>query len=382
MINCIKCQKELPEGSTYCCYCGKKQTVVNQTARRVRGNGSGTAYKTGKTWTLQYRRYTAEDGSSLSRPINRKKCGFATKKEALDYLPTLIAATEEKKEWMTFLQIYEKWDPTHIASKSTKDCYHAALNYFEPIFHERFCDIDIDDLQECLDDCERGKRTKQNMKTLAGLLYKYALPRHQTLDNLNLAQFLKVRDDGDAQHKRGLSMNELESIRQAAETGDFYAELVYADCYLGFRPSEFITLDICNYDSLEKAIRGGAKTEAGKNRLVPIPPKIQHIIDKHITGKTSGPIFTDITGKPLTIKTYRSGFYALLDNLGINNPIRKDGSHTLSPHSCRHTFATLMKSVDAPDKDKLALIGHTNINMMRYYQDTSLDDLRRVTDNL
>lgn len=220
------------------------------------------------------------------------------------------------------------------------------------------------------------------MKTLAGLLYKYALPRHQTLDNLNLATFVKIRDDGEVRHKPGLSLADLELVKQAAEDGDAFAELVYADCYLGFRPTGFLTLDVSNYDPVEKAIRGGTKTEAGKNRIVTIPPKIQHIVDKYTEGKTEGPIFTDMDGNPLSIKAYRSGFYDLLDRLNIPNPIRDDGTHTLSPHSCRHTFATLMKAVNAPDKDKLALIGHTKVEMLQHYQDTHLDDLRRITDNL
>ena len=54
----------------------------------------------------------------------------------------------------------------------------------------------------------------------------------------------------------------------------------------------------------------------------------------------------------------------------------------LYPHSCRRTFATLMKRVDGADKDKLELIGHTSNEMLRYYQDVSLEDLRRITDAL
>lgn len=51
-----------------------------------------------------------------------------------------------------------------------------------------------------------------------------------------------------------------------------------------------------------------------------------------------------------------------------------------TPHSCRHTFATLMKNVTASDKDKLALIGHTSTEMLRHYQDVNLEDLRKITD--
>ena len=54
--------------------------------------------------------------------------------------------------------------------------------------------------------------------------------------------------------------------------------------------------------------------------------------------------------------------------------------HKYTPHSCRHTFATLMKRVDGAEKDKLELIGHSSPEMLRYYQDVALDDLRKITD--
>ena len=41
-----------------------------------------------------------------------------------------------------------------------------------------------------------------------------------------------------------------------------------------------------------------------------------------------------------------------------------------------------MKRIDAPSKDKLELIGHTSEEMLRYYQDVKVDDLRRITDML
>ena len=79
------------------------------------------------------------------------------------------------------------------------DCYAAAEKWFRPIWPLRFDEVDIDDLQECLDDCPKGKRTRENMKALAGLLYKYAIPRH--LADLNLGQYLIV-GAGDTSEKQ------------------------------------------------------------------------------------------------------------------------------------------------------------------------------------
>lgn len=56
--------------------------------------------------------------------------------------------------------------------------------------------------------------------------------------------------------------------------------------------------------------------------------------------------------------------------------------HRYTPHSCRHTFATLLKRVPGADKDKLSLIGHASDEQLRYYQDVNLDDLRQITDKI
>ena len=163
------------------------------------------------------------------------------------------------------------------------------------------------------------------------------------------------------------------------------ADYVLCQCYLGFRPSEFLALDVQNYNRKERAFVGGAKTDAGRDRVVTISPKIQGIIDRLTKDKIAGPVFCGDGGKQMSIKDYRSTFYNVLEACGIDNPTEeRDGVsyHKYTPHSCRHTFATMMKRVQGADKDKLELIGHTSSEMLRHYQDVSYEDLRKVTDAL
>ena len=40
----------------------------------------------------------------------------------------------------------------------------------------------------------------------------------------------------------------------------------------------------------------------------------------------------------------------------------------------------MMKRVTGADKDKQELIGHASAEMLRYYQDVNVDDLRKITD--
>jgi len=319
-------------------------------------------------------------------PIKATKSGFRTKKEALDYLQQL-APTKTKKRinpHATFQDIYELWLPTHEKkgrSTSTLNCYKAAYKYYKPVWHIPFADIGIDDLQECIDECPYGKRTRENMKALGTLMYAYAIPRGYAPEKVDLAHYLFVGGSpGDRREE--FTGEEIEIVRKNIGVVP-YADYIYCQIYLGFRPHEFLTLDISNYNRKERCFVGGAKTPAGIDRSVTVSPKIQPIIDRLIGDRTEGSVFCDINGRTISDKKYRETyFYKALEMMGL--PLQgEDGkSRKLTPHCCRHSFATLLKEVEAPDKDKLELIGHTNTKTLMHYQHTHYADLRRITDYL
>lgn len=382
---CRKCRAPLPDGAAYCPSCGTQQNLTRN--KRRRGNGSGTAYKRGPGWCCE-KTFGYDD---TGKRIFASKSGFKTKKEALEYIPQLRDPrtrhlTRKLTTNITLRALYDLWLPTHRASDKTIEGYRAAIKVFDPLLSLPMEDLHIDDLQECLDDYRpkmgsSGKRTRQVAKTCLGLIYKYGIPRGYVPPNLageaNLAKFLKVSGDG-AISRSGFSSEELQQIKEAAGTIP-YADYIYCACYLGFRPSAFLALDVSRYDRTEKAIVGGIKTEAGIDRTVTISPKIQPIIDRLIKDKIAGPLFCAPDGSQLALKDYRAQFYTALESIGISNPTDEYGRHRLTPHSCRHTFATMLKGISAPDKDKLELIGHTSEEMLRYYQDVSLEDLRKIT---
>lgn len=380
MENCKRCGAVLPIGANFCPACGR--AVVLKHSVKKRGNGQGTvkALENGKymlTVTLGY--YTDNDGKRHRKTRSRV---FERKKDAVAAVPILLAdPRKEEKKTLTFKELYDKWLPTHRAGKSTMDCYKAAFKYFAPLYGMRMSEIDVDDLQECVDDCPRGKRTRVNMKAVCGLVYKYGIPRKAVPDNLNLAPFL-IAEGESAAHRSSFADVEIEKIKKACGKIP-HAEEIYCMIYTGFRPSEFLALQASDYDAARKTLTGGAKTAAGKNRVVTLSPKIAPIIAQ--AAASGGPLFADSAGKPYKLQDFTENvFYPALDAIGIDNPIVEIAGgvkrHKLTPHSCRHTFATLMKRVGGADKDKLELIGHASGEMLRYYQDVDIADLQKITD--
>ena len=379
MNTCKKCGYELSADFQFCPICGR--SIIKRQSTKKRGNGQGTVIQlpNGK-WkalvTLGY--FTDETGK---RHLKRRCQTFTRKTDAIQALSKLSTdPRKEVKQKITFKELYDLWLPTHKAGKSTLDCYKAAIKHFSDVFTLKVSDIDVDDLQECLDNCPAGKRTRENMRAVVGLMYKYGIPRHVIPENLNLAPFLTITGE-DAIHRESFSDIDIERIHQAVGIVPF-ADYIYCMIYTGFRPSEFLSLSVKDFDEKHNCLVGGAKTEAGKGRTVTLSPKIRQLVKTRATGQ--GTLFADPSGKEWSLRDFtEKAFYPALEKIGIDNPLVEVAGgtkrHKFSPHTCRHTFSTLMKNASGSDKDKLALIGHTSTEMLRYYQDVRYADLERIT---
>lgn len=344
---------------------------------RTRPNGAGTAYKRGKTWTARVVvDWKDKDGHAV--PVWKTKGGFSTKRDALAYIPDLFNQ-QKKKPVQTLQAVYEAWLPSHAqrVSHSTINCYKAAWKHFSALYNFLMQDIDVDMLQECLDDCPNGKRTKENMKALAGLLYKYAIPRHQS--EMNLAEYLNTGNDAKST-RPAFSPEQVDAIKKQIGVTP-YADYVYVLIYTGFRPTELFRLTKDSYQ--DGVLYGGIKTEAGKNRAVPVHPKIRGIVDERVTN-CHGFLFPRDNGEQMTVNYFRDNyFYQVLAAAGIQPIPTKEHPAYFVPYSCRHTFANMLKYAQGSDKDKAALIGHEDYTTTKkHYQSAELNALKAIIENI
>lgn len=369
-VKCSRCGSVVP-AAKYCCDCGKQ--LIRAASPKKRGNGQGTVFRVGNKWKAMITvGYWWDENMKRHRKTRSKT--FVRKTDAVAALVTLRDEKPQKVS-CSLKDLYDRWEPTHKAGASTMGCYRAAFKYFEDLWFTKVDELTVDDLQECLDECGKGKRTQENMRALMGLLMKYAVPRK--ICEMNLAQFLTINAEAGS-HRPGFSQEDLHKIQKNVCSNTRIA-VIMCMVYTGFRPSEFLALKGKDYDRERQTLTGGSKTAAGRNRIVTVSPKIQPFIP---SVGADEPLWGEWDLKSFTEKV----FYPALRECGIENPIVEVGGgvkrHKYTPHSCRHTFATLMKSVPGADKDKLELIGHASSEMLRYYQDVGLEDLRKITDKL
>lgn len=136
------------------------------------------------------------------------------------------------------------------------------------------------------------------------------------------------------------------------------------------RINELLGLTRFGVDLEAQTITGGLKTDAGKNRTIPIHPKIlKHV--KRWYSKDGDYLICDEQGQRTIDRVYREKFYfPTLRQLEIRE---------LNPHCCRHTFASLMARAGADTIAIQRLMGHSKYSFTAdTYTHTDVEELKKA----
>ena len=135
--------------------------------------------------------------------------------------------------------------------------------------------------------------------------------------------------------------------------------------YTGMRIGELFTLPLEDYH--ETYVVGGEKTEAGRNRVIPIRPEGRGYF-QYFAKRASGPLLlSGYTGDRIASNFRRRNYYPLLDRLGIE---RK------TPHAPWHTYASRARKAGMPPEILQKILGHADYNTTaNIYVHTDIDEL-------
>lgn len=216
-------------------------------------------------------------------------------------------------------------------SASSEAAYRAGFAYLEPLHDRPISAVTLDDLQECVNDCSKGKSTRANIVKAAKQIYKYALPRH--ICEEDASRFLIVPAGRESVHGVPFTNEEIRMLMARAD--DPVAASLVIMCYTGFRITAYQKMTIT-----ESYMQGGVKTAAGKDRIVPIHPGIRQLLP------LPGVLLMDP-------HAFRKKMDSLLGEMGLSG----DPKHT--PHDCRHTFSRLCEAYGVRDVDRKRMMGHS-----------------------
>lgn len=357
---CVKCKKEIPDEAPFCCWCGKRQTPEKRTIhRRARGTGSIMVDKRNHK-----RPYIARAVPLLKGTRGAYIGSFATRKEAQAALEAYEAGKHPDLYNATLADIYALWGALHFptVSDSSAAGYKAAYNSIADLSRLKMRDLKTADYQTCIDTAAASGASGSKLskiKILCSLLCKYAM-QNDIIDK-DYASFVKL-PKAEKKEKTKFSAEEIEKLWQHKQ--DKRVQVILVMIYTGFRIGELCALKPS--DVHEKYMIGGEKTEAGKNRVVPFPPNVPAIKDfvaewlKNCSGKT----ILGVSSRQLR----ENSFYPALAELGMIQPPTTNpktgkpqwNSPRLTPHSTRHTFASLSAAAGMPPEILQKIIGHAD----------------------
>jgi hypothetical protein len=177
---------------------------------------------------------------------------FEKRPEALDVLLKYHNAPTSKPN-MTIKQIYSEWSEIKfktLTAKNSENVIRAAWNYLSVLSDNKIKDIRTGNIQSIVDDCPRARDTKEDIKSLASQLFKYAM--QNDIINKNYADFVTL-PKSEAEEKEPFSTIELVKIERAAANVPF-ADCVLILCYTGWRIGEFLELTRFSYNETDQTL--------------------------------------------------------------------------------------------------------------------------------
>ncbi len=358
-MQCQKCKREIIDSSAFCMYCGKKQLSSPAKKALKRGNGTGTVYK------LSGRRTHPWVASKRKVILGY----YQTKTEALDALARLSKRPVDERYNMTVADIYTLWQAEHFQGLTQKgqEMYQNAYKHLRPLQERKMRSIHAEDFQMIVDGlilAGRTHSTTNKIKQLCSQLSKWAM-REDIIDK-NYAQFIRLQKEGKKE-KSIFTLEELERLKMNDE--DDAVKLILILIYTGLRIGELLSIKKEDVFLADGYMLGGSKTEAGTNRVIPLSSKIAPYIQHFYSLASDAPLLIDGFSGNKSVRNFREReYYPTLQRLGI---ARK------TPHTTRHTFASLMAAANVRHDLLQKIIGHADYaTTANIYVHQSIDELK------
>lgn len=329
---------------------------------------------------------------------NRVPIGtFKTKKEALQALAEYGANPYDiQNSNLTLAELYQKWTEAYfptLESESSARTIIAAWRYCHVLYSMRVKDLRARHIKGIMEDGyiiqDRGKNagqkthaspgTKARIKSMFNLMLDYAL-EYELVDK-NFARTFELSDDiikEKEENRRShipFSEDELQLLWDSVGSIK-YVDWILIQCYMGWRPQEMGRLRLEDIHLDELYITGGMKTDAGKNRMVPIHSRIVDLVRKNYEKAQdlgSEYLLNDPDspkgGINITYDKYAGRFFKVMEALPLKREHR--------PHDPRNTFVTRMKKAGVDPLVVKRLVGHKiNDVTEKVYTYRDLDWLR------
>lgn len=335
-------------------------------------NGYGSVIKLGgkrrKKYAVRLTVGWTEDGKQIFKYLGY----YASSKEAKAALAGYHSAPVNLNTMgITFEELYGEWSKVKFekVSDSAINSYRVAHGKCGPLYDIKFSDLRKVHLQKIVD-AQGSVSTKKQVKSLFGQLYTYALENDVT--HKDYSKYVEIVVETAPTEKSTFSNSEVESLwvnLWKVRNTDVALILLYT----GMRINELFNLKKENVFLEERYLIAGSKTQAGKNRIIPICEKIVQIIEYHLNANTSEWLVVNTRGNKIQYATFiKRQWDVTMQKLEMN--------HT--PHETRHTFISNLDTLGVNPVTIKKIVGHADSNVTERYTHKNLPEMLEAVNRL
>ena len=277
-----------------------------------------------------------------------------TDKEADSIAPDLYEEVKKRRDEKipTFNEIFEilHKEELSLLSKSASAGYLSWNNHFKSIHYRPINSISLQDLQDIFNRDKAGHGTKIHMKVLCSKIFEYAVIHQYIKRDDDYTEYIDCGKAKEIKKHFAFSNSEIKAL---INDNSNIAKIILIYIFTGLRANELLNIkrenihidETCNDDGIERKVSyiiTGSKTDAGKNRIVPIHDFIKPFIIKLLLKE----------GKRLIDRTYSS----FNDEYFLSYLKKANMKHTL--HDTRVTFTTLCQLNNIDLFCRKRILGH------------------------
>ena len=314
-------------------------------------NGYGSVYKLSgnrrKPWIVRKTVGWEDEGKQLFQTIGYYKNRPDALQALADYNKnpySMEAAT------VTFTEMFEKWSREKFdkIAYSNANGYRAAFKWAESLHGMNFVEIKKPHMQAVIDGCNRSYGTRKKIKVLFNQLFKFAL--ENDIITKDYSSFVEIGENTKESSRMPFTAKEIQILWDNQARMEFI-DTVLIMIYTGLRPGELIDIRTKNVNLEERYMRGGLKTKASKNRIIPIHKRILPFIESRVAEGGEYLVTNHKNEQMAYWNYYGDKWKKIMEQLGMEHHL---------PHECRHTFASLMDTAGANKICIKRIMGHAS----------------------
>lgn len=273
---------------------------------------------------------------------------------------------------ITFAQVYELWKVEKFknVSDSTKSGYRSAFKNASELHDMKFVEIKVAHLMGVINAIRlsgNGYSTCKKVKVLFCQLYAYAIINELT--DKDYSHYVDIGKNTPVLPRKPFTTRQINKLIKHVDELECI-DTILIMVFSGLRIGEFLNLKPKDIKLRDRyLIVTESKTEAGRNRVVPINRKIFAYIEKRAKAGNKYLIVAG-DGEKMSYHTYyETIFKKIMATLKMKH----------WPHDCRHTCTTLLDNAGANKTAVKRILGHASKDVTeKVYTHKDLRELKKA----